>query len=158
MLYREILVPIDGSRAAGRALDHAVALAREEHARITLVVVIPPPKSAAAAAASALPVQRRAWEEILERGRERVPDDVGLTTLLLDGAPGRVISRLASSAQYDVVVMGTHGRGRLAGALVGSVSREVLHSTSTPVLLVRADCESAQSAPPESSAWTHTAS
>jgi nucleotide-binding universal stress UspA family protein len=144
MLYREILVPIDGSKASDRALDHAIALAREEHARLTLVVVTPPPKAAAsAAAAAALPAQRRAWEDTLQRGRERVPDDVGLTTLLLDGVPGQVISRLASSGTYDVVVMGTHGRGRLAGAFVGSVSREVLHSTSTPVLLVRAECESA---------------
>jgi nucleotide-binding universal stress UspA family protein len=144
MLYREILVPVDGSSASHRALDHAVELARDEHARLTIVVVVPPPRGAAtAAAAAALPARRQAWEDILERARERVPGDVGLTTLFLDGAPGREISRLASSGTYDVVVMGTHGRGRLAGALIGSVSREVLHSAATPVLLVRADCEGA---------------
>jgi nucleotide-binding universal stress UspA family protein len=141
MLYREILVAIDGSAASDRALDHAIALAREEHARLTIVVVIPPVKGGSAAEAGALLALRQTWEEVLETGRERVPDDVGVTTLLLEGPPAQEIARLAATAEHDVIVMGTHGRSRLAGALLGSVSREVLHRTATPVLLVRADCE-----------------
>ena len=136
MLYREILVAVDGSRESMRALAHAAALAREEHARLTLVTVVAPVSVAPVPTLTSVAGIRGAYGEILARARDAVPDDVGVTTVLLEGNPAREIVGLTRTGRYDLVVMGTHGRGRLAGALLGSVSRGVLHCAQTPVLLI----------------------
>lgn len=136
MLYREILVAVDGSRESRRALEHAVALARSEHARLTLVTVIAPVSVAPGPTLSPVPSIRDTYGEILANARDTVPGDVGVTTILLEGSPAKEIVGLTRTGRYDLVVMGTHGRGRLAGALLGSVSRGVLHCADTPVLLI----------------------
>jgi nucleotide-binding universal stress UspA family protein len=136
VLYREILVAVDGSRESERALVHAVALAREEHARLTLVTVIAPVTVTPSPTLTGVPSIRDTYGEILASARDAVPDDVGVTTILLEGSPAREIVGLTRTGRYDLVVMGTHGRGRLAGALLGSVSRGVLKCADTPVLLV----------------------
>lgn len=51
--------------------------------------------------------------------------------------PAREIARLASSGKFDLVVMGSHGRGAVGEAVLGSVVQKVLASTKTPVLVVR---------------------
>jgi nucleotide-binding universal stress UspA family protein len=136
VLYREILVAVDGSRESERALEHAIKLAREEHARLTLVTVIAPVSIAPGPTLTPVPSIRATYGEILANARDGVPDDIGVTTLLLEGSPAKEIVGLTRSGRYDLVVMGTHGRGRLAGALLGSVSRGVLHCAQTPVLLI----------------------
>jgi nucleotide-binding universal stress UspA family protein len=136
VLYREILVAVDGSRESRRALEHAAALARSEHARLTLVTVIAPVAVAPGPTLTPVPSIRDTYGEILANARDAVPDDVGVTTILLEGSPVKEIVGLTRTGRYDLVVMGTHGRGRLAGALLGSVSRAVLHCADTPVLLI----------------------
>ncbi|MEA2195541.1 MAG: hypothetical protein QOG42_1975 [Solirubrobacteraceae bacterium] len=138
MLYREILVAVDGSRESQRALEHAAALARDEHARLTLVTVVAPVTVSPVPTLTSSACVRDAYAEILATARDTVPGDVGVTTIFVEGSPAREIARLAKSGRFDLVVMGTHGRGRIAGALLGSVSREVLHCVRTPVLLVPA--------------------
>ncbi len=51
--------------------------------------------------------------------------------------PEREIARLADSGRFDLIVMGSHGRGAVGGAMLGSVAQKVLASTKLPVLLIR---------------------
>ena len=67
---------------------------------------------------------------------ESIPADLPVTTLLAHGPPAHRITDAA--AGHDLVVMGTHGRGRLGEALSGSVSRDVVHALHGTVLLTRA--------------------
>jgi nucleotide-binding universal stress UspA family protein len=48
-----------------------------------------------------------------------------------------VIARYAKDRRIDQIVMATHGRGAMAGLLMGSVTRKVLHLSNVPVLLVK---------------------
>jgi hypothetical protein len=73
----------------------------------------------------------------LRSAADSVPSDVGLTTRVLRGNPAEVILRTAHDGDYDIVVMGSHGHGRLHRALLGSVSYRVLHDSPVPVLLIR---------------------
>jgi nucleotide-binding universal stress UspA family protein len=59
------------------------------------------------------------------------------TTKLLTGNPAREITKYADSVNADLIVVGSHGYGAIAGALIGSVSRGILHGTTRPVLIVR---------------------
>ncbi|MGB4359513.1 MAG: universal stress protein [Rhodoferax sp.] len=53
------------------------------------------------------------------------------------GNAGELIARLAEAEKFDLVVMGSHGRGALANLVVGSVATKVLASCTVPVLIVR---------------------
>ena len=53
------------------------------------------------------------------------------------GDPSQVIVEYAGSKRCDEIVMGTHGRGFLAGAVLGSVAQKVVHLASMPVVLVK---------------------
>jgi nucleotide-binding universal stress UspA family protein len=65
-------------------------------------------------------------------------------TRLARGRPARRILEIAEECACDLIVMGFHGHGRLHSALLGSVSRTVLHDGRLPVLLMRAaDAEAA---------------
>jgi nucleotide-binding universal stress UspA family protein len=53
------------------------------------------------------------------------------------GNPVEEILQEAGQKDYDLIIMGAHGHGAIAGAVMGSVSRRVLRRSQTPVLLVR---------------------
>lgn len=58
------------------------------------------------------------------------------------GDPGEVIVSYAQANRCDEIVMGTHGRGALAGAVMGSVARNVVQHSSLPVVLVKGEAAS----------------
>jgi nucleotide-binding universal stress UspA family protein len=53
------------------------------------------------------------------------------------GDAGEVIAEYAAHQRCDEIVMGTHGRGALAGAVMGSVAQKVIQRSAVPVVLVR---------------------
>jgi nucleotide-binding universal stress UspA family protein len=149
-LYRNILVAVDGSPDAEAALAHAGALARDQRARLTLLTAIPPLPATALLASGAAPPRSevvRHYAELLRQAAATLPPDVGVTTLLVEGPPSRVLVDRAQSGEFDLIVMGSHGHGRLHSAMLGCVSQKVLHASPIPVLLTRAPREEAAPAP-----------
>src|ERR1700742_4241964 len=149
--YRNILVAYDGSPAAAAALDQAVALAHSEHALLTLMTVVRPPNGMATIAGGE-PLARGvhdAYEQCLREATDRVPDDIGVTHVIVDGIPALKILEQAKKGRHDLIVMGSRGRGRIAGGLLGSVSAEVLHAAKVPVLVTHADKQQAAEPAPE---------
>ena len=145
MLYRNILVPVDGSEHAKAALLHAIGLARDQHARLTLLTVVPPPPAVAVAgSAQVLTLQADCFKHALREAVDSLPDDIGVTHVLLHGKPAREIAEHIAKGDYQLVVMGTHGRGRIGEAVLGSVSRAVVNRSETPVLLVHASGETVE--------------
>jgi len=148
-VYHKILVAFDGSPGAKRALEHAVTLARDQCARLTLLTVIPPRTGIgiAGGATCASETVVGCYSEILHDAAASAPDDVGVTTLLVEGPPAHTIVERATAGRHDLIVMGSRGRGRFAGALLGSVSNRVLHSSPVPVLVLQAPREEEASEP-----------
>jgi nucleotide-binding universal stress UspA family protein len=143
--YHQILIALDGSPDAETALRHAATLARDQHARLTLLTVAPPAATAAGAGASQPPDLLDLQATILREALAWLPDDVGVTTQLERGDAAEAILRIAREGDYDLIVMGSHGHSRIRRALLGSVSEKVLRASPVPVLLMRA----ARSAPAE---------
>jgi nucleotide-binding universal stress UspA family protein len=141
--YRSILVAYDGSADATAALRHAADLARDQHARIVLLTVVPrvavPPVDASAAVAAR--DLERSFARVLHDAIELLPADIGLDTRLVHGKPSRVILDVAREHDCDLIVMGSHGHGRLHEALIGCTSATVVRESTIPVLLLRAACE-----------------
>jgi nucleotide-binding universal stress UspA family protein len=149
-IYRNILVAVDGSPDADAALAHAAELARDQRARLTLVTAVPQVPATALLASGAAPPQAevvRHYAELLRVSAAALPEDVSVTTLLVEGPPGRALVERARSGAFDLIVMGSHGHGRLHTSLLGCVSQKVLHASPIPVLLIRAPEEAPARAP-----------
>jgi nucleotide-binding universal stress UspA family protein len=126
----------DWSRNAGL---YAEFFAKHFAARLLVCHAFVPSQAAMEAEAEGTPVsrQRRDVNELLrQRASELSSTSVGTTPLLLDGIPEEVIPRLAGEYAPSLIVLGTHGGGRLERACIGSVAEEILRSTPWPCLTV----------------------
>jgi len=147
-MYQRILVPIDGSATAERALQEAIGLAAGK-AQLRLVYVVEEvyPLDAEGFAYIDYEALQQAVRSTGERALAQAAEKVrrsGITaeTALLD-VPGErvagVIDNEALSWKADLIVIGTHGRSGLSRLLLGSVAEDVVRGASVPVLLVRAE-------------------
>jgi glycine betaine transporter len=139
--YRNIMVAVDGSKESRLALADAIELARDSNARLTIVhVAATPPSMARTTAAGAFAVSEleASHEPLLRAAVEKVPKDLPVTSLLINGAPAQAIVGAAKEYRIDLIVIGSHGRGRVGSALLGSVSQAVVHDSPVPVLVVHA--------------------
>jgi nucleotide-binding universal stress UspA family protein len=143
-MFRNILVAVDGSADAERALGHAIDLAECANARLTIFSAVPAPPTLtyATPGASALAdIQEKAREEtesIVRAALERVPQSVSVTSVVADEPVKPALIEQIEAGGHDLVVMGSRGRGAVRSVLLGSVSHHVLHHTDVPVLIVHA--------------------
>lgn len=149
-MFRNILVPIDGSENAARALAEAIDLATAEHAALTILcawerftwyaATIP------TTAIDIDTVDAEAQAEaarIVEEARARVPAPLAVGTRVVCRHPADAILDEIRTGRHDLVVMGSRGLGGVRSVLLGSVSQNVLHHSTIPVLIVRMPPESA---------------
>jgi len=149
-VYRNILVAVDGSPDADAALAHAAELARDQRARLTLVTAVPQVPATALLASGAAPPRSEVikhYAELLRVAAAELPEDVSVTTLLVEGPPARALVERSRSGAFDLIVMGSHGHGRLHTSLLGCVSQKVMQASPIPVLLIRAPQEAEARAP-----------
>jgi nucleotide-binding universal stress UspA family protein len=145
-MFHRLLVALDSSPHARRALAEAIDLAMATNARLTVMTVVPQFYGWSAVAVVETTVDLRGLEEQaesayrvgLEAAIDMVPGDLPVTTILKHGAPGPEIVEEATAGDHDLVVMGSRGRGELRSLLLGSVSRHVLQASPVPVLVVHA--------------------
>jgi nucleotide-binding universal stress UspA family protein len=137
------LVAIDFSAGSRRALETARRLAAETGASITLAHVRPFSDVRAAVVEERGELLRRAGRplarEVAAHYAQRLDAwaSEGEKKVLLRGGPDAALVRAAR--QYDLLLIGSHGRGAVASVLLGSTVQRVLaHSSRTPVLVVPA--------------------
>jgi len=143
-VFLNILVAVDGSAHAARALDEAIDMARAQRSRLTLISVAARTswRYVAGPYAGMMPTQEDVDHEAdttLRAARERVGDDISVTIVVGRGPVASAILQRAAAGAHDLIVMGSRGRGGAAAALLGSVSHDVLHHSRLPVLIVHAD-------------------
>jgi nucleotide-binding universal stress UspA family protein len=139
-----ILVPLDGSELAERALPVAVELARRAGAPVELVHVHLP-ISPDPIHVEGLPVidehmhslRRNHERAYLEQARARLGPDVSASAVLLDGPVPATLAARARAAGAWLIALTTHGRGGLERIWLGSVADELARVSPVPLLLVR---------------------
>src|SRR5262245_52215944 len=143
MIVQHVLVPIDFSATADRALEYAIALAQQLQARLTLLHVlemtpVTMEEMTAGVAATYLEAQETEAQQLLQASLERV-QRAGLQgdILLVQGTPTPTIVDMAGEQGVDLIVMGTHGRTGLAHLFMGSVAEHVIRQAPCPVLVMR---------------------
>ena len=135
----KILVPIDGSKNSIRGLDRAITISQSTGAEITGLYVIHVP---AAAAIHISPKDRKKEisfaESVIGGAQSKAKRaNVGFTPKTDTGNPADKITKMANSGRYDLVVIGSRGRGAGKEMFMGSVSNHVLHKAKVPVMVVK---------------------
>jgi nucleotide-binding universal stress UspA family protein len=138
--YPRILVALDDTPAAAFALRHVVPYAVDQRSQLTLLTVVPdPPRAVVAAGLSpermAQELEREA-EQHLRQVTETLPQMLSVITVMRRGDPAEEILGLVRAQPVDLICMGARGRGRVSGALLGSVSSAVLHHSPVPVVVL----------------------
>ena len=148
--YKRIVVPLDGSGWAQRAVPHAVDIARSNDSELILLHVFRP---SAPEYTPELALSRN--EDPNQQMREQIKQYlIGLRTELrkehlqvithvVEGlGVANLICDYVNQESVDLVVMSTHGRTGIRKFLFGSIANEIMECAEVPVLLVRPDKES----------------
>src|SRR5271165_5375412 len=136
----KILVTTDFSAVSDHALEYAIALARRYDARIYLAHVVTPdpfqfaePQLAQATYEKVRQAAEEGITDILISGKLRgVPHEV----LMEEGSVWPTLEKLIAEHEIDLVVAGTHGRGKVQKLLIGSVAEEIFRQSDCAVLTV----------------------
>jgi nucleotide-binding universal stress UspA family protein len=140
MTTRNILVPMDGSRAALRALEYAARRFRDSDNTCLLLLNVQ----------SRLPSSRTVTKTMIAEYHERQAKDalaparalvekLGSMTQFYSrlGDPATEIAAFAKRTRCAEIIMGTRGLGRVSGMLLGSVAQKVISLAHVPVVLVK---------------------
>jgi nucleotide-binding universal stress UspA family protein len=136
-VYKQILVPVDGSTFAEAALPLALALSGKTGSGVHVVSVVEP---IPAFAYEEWEAAAREWsQDYLENVAERVRPEAGgeVTTALRSGHVVETLLTEADVSHADLIVMSTHGRGALSRAWLGSVADAIMRQARIPVVFVR---------------------
>jgi len=148
MTYTRILVPTDGSKVAAKGIKAGVALAKAIGASVVGYHAVEPIERIYYSEGSAIRApQVDAIEKALLANGERhldvlrrAADKAGVpweTVMSTPAAPYLGIIQAARSKECDVICMASHGRGKIASALLGNVTQKVLTHSKVPVLVCR---------------------
>jgi nucleotide-binding universal stress UspA family protein len=141
----KILVPSDGSKPALNAVRYAAELAgmiRAASSTITLISVhddtgLRHAKAVAGKEAVADYLREQSEKEL--KSAHKVLEDAGIRhdMVIRTGHVSKEIVDFAKAGKYDLIVLGSKGRGAIADLLMGSVAQRVLATARQPVVLVK---------------------
>jgi nucleotide-binding universal stress UspA family protein len=141
MKIEKILLPYDGSEYSVNAAKYALDMAKLFGAHVTIVNCYEwrgyMPEVPELLVKDLQSNMKKEAEGVLLRA-EGIFENQGVDYKLetLPGSPGFVLSNLAKSKQYDLIIMGSHGHSEIAGLFLGSVTHKVLNTIYCPVLVV----------------------
>lgn len=139
-MIRHVLVAIDPSNTARRALEEAIGLAQGLRAELTIATVTP--RLPAVAYRSGVDVAQletdleQESEALLRDAVASVPDDVAVRHVRRHGAPADELLKLLDEVHPDVIVLGSRRRGRFASNVLGSVAASIHFNSAVPLLSI----------------------
>jgi nucleotide-binding universal stress UspA family protein len=142
-IFSRILVGIDGSEASLEAAEQAARLV-EPAGELTLFGVYNSELTLVAGLGRAEPLyldddaDRESTELRLDTARVRIPASVAVETRTGRGLAWHELLREAERGQDSLIAVGSHGRGRVLGALLGSTATAIIHRAPCSVFVARA--------------------
>jgi len=146
-MYKNILVPTDGSELSNQAIEYAAALAKAVNSKLTALTVMPPIYGSIWGSSYIPATKIEEYEhEVTELAEQylgvakqaaaavKVPCKV----IRAEGAhPHQAIIEVAKEQGCDLIVMASHGRRGVAAIVLGSETMKVLTQSKIPILVVR---------------------
>jgi len=137
-MFKTVLWATDGSETAARALPYALTLAKGDAAKVVVVHA----REIFVGRGGGYPVladETELREKIGKQVKDLRAEGLDATYIVRTctaGHAAHTIADVARELEADLIVVGTHGYGRVAGLLLGSVTQGLLHSGVCPVLAV----------------------
>jgi nucleotide-binding universal stress UspA family protein len=151
--FNRILVPLDGSALAEKALSVATTLAEKFESTLILLRVLEIPTASAPASHPEVTIDwvMAARQQALQDAESYLNDrqaeihrqGLRVRALLRDTSPAEDILNMAVAEKVDLIVISSHGEGGLARWTFGSVADKVARHSPCPVLLIRVPAENA---------------
>ncbi|MFW6045609.1 MAG: universal stress protein [Natronomonas sp.] len=138
-MYKDILLPFDGSEGAEKALHHAAEIAHWADATIHVLFVADTTRH------SVTVVENQVVDALVQQGEDIVEEaektlrslGVDYDSDVVQGNPAPTIIHYAERYDHDLIVIPTHGREGVSRYLLGSVAEKIVRLSSIPVLTVR---------------------
>ena len=144
-MFKHILIPVDGSPTAQKAVETAAGLAKAFGSSVTAIYVIDPYPFTGlgsdfaygqAEYLSAAAIEAKEATQAAQKALEQVGVSVSISVVEAHAA-WRGILETAAKVGADLIVMGSHGRHGLEKMVLGSVAQRVLSHSTLPVFVVR---------------------
>ena len=149
-MFTKIVVGVDGSDSAARAIAIAAGLSQTHGAQLVLVHVV----QLSAIADQVLKISatehlkenpktimEKLSQEVLDKARkvatDNGADEAKIATVTSDGNQAKQIIQVAKRRKADLIVLGSRGRGRMEGLLLGSVSQKIAALAPCACLIAR---------------------
>ena len=148
-LIEKILVGLDGSEAANKALDYALDIAEKFSAEILLVTVVPKVHLPFISVGPASPPPtlvnfsidlKKSHQDVLTHAVEKIKKEnpsFKVSAVLLEGHAAESIIETAKKHNIDLIIVGSRGLSGLSRVFLGSVSHKVAHNCECPILIVK---------------------
>jgi nucleotide-binding universal stress UspA family protein len=146
-MYQRIMVAVDGSATAERGLKEAIALAKDQKAKLAIlhVVDLVVVYGAGQFPGAYIEATRELARETTEHARKTavaagLDPEIQSPEIVTGGYHvAETIAELAKNWNADMLVVGTHGRRGVSRLLLGSVAERIVRLATCPLLLVRAE-------------------
>ena len=138
-MIKNILVPLDGSKNSIRALKNAIVLAKQNDATITGLFVI-----------QSFPTEIGLMKTMLGKALSKhykhfmsiaktmcTKKGIKFLDVIEFGEEGQTIVSFADHNNFDLIVIGSRGMGKLGEVFLGSTSNYVMHSSKIPVMIIK---------------------
>jgi|SRR5579864_5513472 len=146
-MFKRILIPVDGSAPSDAAVDLGIIFAADQHAELGFVHVCDMARMAALVSGAGMvatdpspmfSAEREFGQALLHSAVEKAAARAGAhaMTFYEEGGCVDAILGVAERWNADLIIVGSHGRGGIARALLGSVAEGVLRRARVPVLVM----------------------
>lgn len=146
---KKILVPIDGSEHAYKALNYAIDMATKYEADLHILTSYTLEEDTFALIQRVTPhsltesyrnelkeLKEQFLEQAVNQAKKKNPT-LNISSILVRGRPADKIVEAAKEGDFDLIVMGSRGLGGIKGFLLGSVADRVADNSVCPVMLVK---------------------
>jgi len=145
-MFRRILVPTDYSEYSRASVQVAVNLAKSVGASVDIVHVLDRPVYSDGVMVRRSGEEQRSLSDLIRENAEgemgaflaglALPEGVTVTHRMCSGEPAPKLAEEAKNGDYDLIVVGTHGRAGVLHLLVGSTAERLIRLSPVPVLVV----------------------